>query len=189
MPKKELDEYNVPFDPELKYEDLSKTALIKLLKEFARSFLLIESMWFDTIEKRLGTEEANKIDLDIWRSLFVPSNVARTRQALNVQGDDVEALFKILQHVPDGAAGLFEGKWELKNPNYGTWTCYRCSGLLYWERHRPERIQYMCHVYEPIIEQLYATLVNPKIKCTPLKLPPRKSPDENPCVWEFSLER
>ena len=189
MPKKLLDEYNVPFDPNLTYENLSQTALIKLMKEYARSFLLIESMWFDAIEKRLGTEEARKIDFDIWRNLFVPSNVARIRQALNVKGDDVEALFKILQHVPDGCAGLIEGKFELKGPNYGTWTCYRCSGLLYWEKHRPDRIQYQCHVYEPIIEELYGLLVNPKMKCRALKLPPRKSPDDIPCIWEYSLER
>ena len=50
----------------------------------------------------------------------------------------------------------------------------------------PERIKWVCHVVEPQAVAKY--LNNPKIKVTPLKLPPRKSPDEICCQWEFKLE-
>ena len=67
-----------------------------------------------------------------------------------------------------------------------TMSVARCKSLEFYERTAPEMIGPICHVLEkPIIE---LQLVNPNIKVTALKLPPRKSPDEIPCQWELKLE-
>jgi hypothetical protein len=36
--------------------------------------------------------------------------------------------------------------------------------------------------------EIRAKAINPKMKVTPLKLPPRKSKDEIACQWEFRLD-
>ena len=41
---------------------------------------------------------------------------------------------------------------------------------------------------EDLAFDLYCELVNPNIKCRALKRPPRKSPGEVCCEWEFKLE-
>jgi hypothetical protein len=35
----------------------------------------------------------------------------------------------------------------------------------------------------------YAEIINPAIQIRPLKTPPRQSPDEIACQWEFSIEK
>ena len=65
-------------------------------------------------------------------------------------------------------------------------TVMKCRTLDYFEKAEPERIVPMCqHLEKPVIEKY---MINPKIKVTPLVLPPRKSPEDIACRWEFKLE-
>jgi len=64
-------------------------------------------------------------------------------------------------------------------------TVQKCRSLEFFEAHQPERIYHVCHVNEKQVMEKY--LVNPDIKVTPLKLPPRQSPDDVACQWEFKL--
>jgi hypothetical protein len=54
------------------------------------------------------------------------------------------------------------------------------------EKEAPERIPWLCHFNEKKLIEKY--FINPKVKVTPLKLPPRKSPDEIACQWEYKIE-
>ena len=65
-------------------------------------------------------------------------------------------------------------------------TITRCSGLEYWEKARPERIDAMCRGTALVLDPMYA--VNPKVKGKAIKLPPRGSQNEPACVWEWTLE-
>jgi len=55
------------------------------------------------------------------------------------------------------------------------------------EKRAPEEIAQRCYVLEQ--ETMYRYLINPYIKITALKLPPRKSPDEIACQWEFIMSK
>jgi hypothetical protein len=42
---KDLSDYSGPFNPNMRYEDLSKETLAKLLEEFAMSLQILEGNW------------------------------------------------------------------------------------------------------------------------------------------------
>jgi hypothetical protein len=189
MQKREQDNYSGRFDPQWKYENLSKKALIRLLNEFGRAYIAIDGFWFTLVENRFGIDVAMELDTAIWSKYIPPWTTPRFRKALDIPGNNVETLFKTLQSLPDATRDLYEYTFDLKNPNYGIFTVYRCPGLSFFERkQRPERIMPVCHELEPASMGAYAALINPDMVVTALKLPPRKSPDEISCQWEFKLE-
>jgi hypothetical protein len=64
-----------------------------------------------------------------------------------------------------------------------------CRALAYWEKEgKEEWINMFCRQEEPAIVEAYARHVNPAIKMTALKLPPREKKDDVSCQWEFKLE-
>jgi len=65
-------------------------------------------------------------------------------------------------------------------------TVRQCRSLIYFEREAPHMIEPTCYRLEERVMKAY--LVNPKVKVTPLKLPPRKERDEVACIWEFKIE-
>ena len=133
-------------------------------------------------------DRAMELDLAIWAKYIPPRTTPRFRKLLDIQGNNVETLFKTFQSLPDATKDLYEYTFELKNPNHGIWTCIHCPGLSFFERkQRLERIMPVCHELEPASLKAYAALINPDIVVTALKLPPRQSPDEICCQWEFRL--
>jgi len=94
--------------------------------------------------------------------------------------------------VPDGAReGYYECQWDVKNNNHAILTFTKCPTLFLYEKRGEEKdIECLCGPggMEDLAFDLYCELVNPNIKCRALKRPPRKSPDEICCQWEFKLE-
>jgi hypothetical protein len=184
----ELKDYSGEFVPDLKYEDLSKEALVKLVNTFGGAFIAITGFWWSVIENKFGPEVASAAHNEIWEKWFPQWIVPHLSKALNITGDNVETLFKIWQLVPDGTMGYLDINWDVKDPNHGIMTITRCPGLSFYERKQPERIDSVCHDAEIKCNNAYAKLVNPNMKATPLKLPPRSSKDEICCQWEIKVE-
>jgi hypothetical protein len=99
-------------------------------------------------------------------------------------------LFKHFQVDPGGQGDIWpEVGYDLKDRKHGTLTVKRCRSLEYFERHGDtELMKHACEVLDGEGIPMAARLFNSKIKCTALKMPPRKSKDEVPCIWEFVLE-
>ena len=77
---------------------------------------------------------------------------------------------------------------QMRDKNYGMLTVRRCRWLEWFERTGDmEFLKWSCEFLDPEVFANVAYLTNPKIKVTPLKLPPRESPDEIACQWEFKL--
>ncbi len=53
---KELKDYSGPYVPGLKYEDLSKDVLVKLLRAFSRECNVLPAYWAEEVRKRLGRD-------------------------------------------------------------------------------------------------------------------------------------
>jgi len=64
----------------------------------------------------------------------------------------------------------------------------RCPSLLALEREGEGRERRICGQIEPELFRIRAHHINPQIKVTPLQLPPRRSPGEIACQWEYTLE-
>ncbi|MFC1943942.1 DUF6125 family protein [Chloroflexota bacterium] len=184
----ELKDYSGPFNPDIKYEEFSKETLLGMLEVFSKLYLLMDGLWHTGVAQQYGEEVAWKIEDDVWVKLasYEPKEVARV---LNVQGDDVASLMKINQWFAGFWHTLYPHRIELKDKNHSVLTCFNCPQLQYFERMGDEAgIIQSCHVVECKVWEMYAHFINPKMQSIPLKLPPRKSPDEIACQFEFKIE-
>ena len=182
----ELEDLSGPFNPNLKFEDFSKDFLLKLMRIWQYAWLHMAGAWYDAIKNRCGAEVANDCELEAWTRVGERVN-PRYAKIGNIQLNTVLDSLKATQLPLDNPlGGIFPCEYEIKNPNHVILTVKQCVTLTTFERSAPERIHPVCHVLEGPVMEKY--LINPRIKVTALKLPPRKNPDEIACQWEFKLE-
>ncbi len=183
-----LSDYSGELMPVIRYEEFSCEALVRLWLATAKSYITMDAAWMAVVRERFGDEIARELDMQVWRTV-TPQDVRRITEAMNITGTDVAAVLKFFQVEPGAGAVFPECECELKNPNHGILTVRRCLGLDYCERHENwDLLQYGCEVLDAECIPQAAHCINPEIKVTPLKLPPRASKDEVACVWEFKLD-
>jgi hypothetical protein len=181
----ERNDYDGSFDPAISYEDFSKEFLLKALKSYGRYIHKLDGIWYLSLKKRAGDDLAFETDLDVWKTMEV-HDVRSTCELFGIKGNDVETLIKATQMSP--YAWVLDRHFELKSPRLGIWTVTRCPTLLALEKEGEGRESRICGQVETKLFEIRAKAINPKMKVTPLKLPPRKSKDEIACQWEFRLD-
>ncbi|MFC1943947.1 DUF6125 family protein [Chloroflexota bacterium] len=184
-----LKDYSGDFIPKIKYEDFSREFLARMLVEFGRCYIMADAQWYAAVKERYGEDVAYEMDYNMWVNILPPYEAARTLRALNLQGNDVADAIKFWQLAPSFPQDMFEYDIELKNRNHALITIHRCPGLLRFESKEPERIPSICQVLEPASANAYAKAINPDIVVTMPTMPPRKSPDDICCQFEFKLEK
>lgn len=182
----ELADYSGPFKPDLTLKDLSKDFLIRLIEVHQYAWVTMTESWYRSVEKRYGSEVGLEIELQAWKRLTEKLG-PRYQKAANIELNTVADSVKITQIVLDNSRvdSPFPSKWEVIDDNHITQTIEKCQSLDFFERKAPERIQKVCEVNEKQMIQRY--IVNPYVKLTPLKLPPRSSKDEIACKWEYTM--
>jgi len=188
----ELNDYSIPYKPDLKFEDFSKEALVRLIKAYRTIFVGLMGMWNTENRKRMSVEEAFGLDSNVYERLLKKFYLPILKEAMNIEGDDVLSLLKIFQVAPDGSGGQFyEFDYDIKDRNNVLLTFTRCPTLFYFEVTGTEKdIQCLCGpggVEDRAFTQ-FCKLTNPKMKATALQVPPRKDKDGICCKWEFKVE-
>jgi len=183
----ELDDYSGPFKPDLRLEDFSKKFLIKLIGEYQYAWLHMSEAWYYSVKDECDQETANKCEMRAWIRM-AERVMPYYAKIANIQLNTVLDCLKNTQLGLDNnrVDSMFPMSWEIINENHVIMTCHKCRSLEFMERSAPERIIPVCHINEPIMMAKY--MVNPKVKVNLLKLPPRQSPDEFPCIWDLSME-
>jgi hypothetical protein len=188
----ELADYSGKFMETFKYEDFSREALLRLVKEYARVYVGYMGMWTSVLRERFGIEETYKLSNEVLVKTVKKFEAPGIMKAMNIKGNDVITLLKIMQSIPDGAhPDFYPSEYKIINNNHVIFTVKVCPSLMYLEKSGDTKgIELCCGVggAEDLCILEYAKFVNPDIKVTPVKLPPRKSKDEIACVWEFKLE-
>ncbi len=182
---KELNDYSGEFNPDLTYADFSKGLLLEALKTYAAYIRKLDGTWYLAAKEKAGDDMAFVCDRMVWDRMEV-HDVEVTRKLFRIENTDVAALIKALQMSP--WTWNLEHRLELKNANHGIWTVTRCPTLLALENEGEGRERRICGQIETELIALRAHTINPRIRVTPLKLPPRTSRDEVHCQWEFKLE-
>lgn len=181
----ERNDYDGPFDPNIRYADFSKEFLLKALKSYADYIRKLDGIWYLSLKKRAGDDLAFETDLDVWKEMEV-HDVRSTCKLFGITGNDVAAVIKATQMSP--WAWVLEKHFELKSPRLGIWTVTRCPTLLALEKEGEGRESRICRQVETKLFEIRARAINPKMKVTALKMPPRKSKDDIACQWEFRLD-
>src|SRR6266508_2905777 len=63
----ERDDYSGDFDPDFRYEDLSKEALVRLVREYALIVHLLDRSALAAVGMRYGQEVVEEIAIEEWR--------------------------------------------------------------------------------------------------------------------------
>ncbi|MFC1944374.1 DUF6125 family protein [Chloroflexota bacterium] len=181
-------DYSGDFNPNIKYEDFSKELLAKLMTEFARCYIVAGEWWYEAVTEKFGPDAAYDIYSDMWINKLPMFEVARTVKYLNMKGNDVADLMKFYQLAPSFPKVMFDYDIDLKNRNHALMTVTHCPGLLLYESREPDKMVSICQVMELASATAYAKSINPDIVVTMPKVPPRQSPDDVCCQFEFKLE-
>lgn len=181
----ERNDYSGSFDPAISFEDFPKQLLLKALKSYAHYIRKLDGIWYLSVKKRVSDDLAFETDLDVWKIMEV-HDIRSTCELFGIKGDDVAAALKANQMCP--FSWVLDNHFELKNPRLGIWTVRRCPTLLALEEEGEGREKRICCQLEPKLFQIRASVINPRIKVTPIKLPPRHNKDDIACQWEFTLD-
>ncbi len=183
-----LSDYGGEFNPKVKFEDFSKEFLANYCRVMWQLLMSGSSVWERLVEENAGEEIGRECHVKYWAQL-APMQIPMMRGALNINGDDVASFIKMMQLGVGFVLEMFDISWELKNPNHAIMTVNHCAGLDYFESGQPHLVKYICQEVEAAAFDEYVRSFNPNIKITALKIPPRKSPDEIACKWEFRLDK
>ena len=183
---KELDDLSGPFDPDLKFEDLSKEFLLKIMHTWQFAWVHLAQAFLESTRERVGFDEANEIQLEAWLKVAERVN-PRYAEIGKIKLETVVDSLKALQLPLDNTThSLYGAEYDIKNENHVVVTIRQCHTLCHYEKRAPEMIEPTCHVLEPKVIEKY--MLNPKIKVRALKLPPRESTEGIACQWEYTLE-
>ena len=92
---KELKDYSGDFIPDVRFQDFSKDALVRLLVAAAHDYIGIDGIWLNTIRRRYGDEVAFDCSREVWDTGWL-REVQRGCRAMNIYGNDIATLFKYL---------------------------------------------------------------------------------------------
>src|SRR5437588_12393870 len=97
----ERKDYSGPFDPDFRYEDLSKEALVRLVREYALIVHLLDRSGLASVGLRYGQEVVEEVAIDEWRGAS-PIYGERLRKVMGIEGDDLGPLLKAF-HLDPGS--------------------------------------------------------------------------------------
>ena len=163
------------------------TKTLALLWNYAAlAYMLATNRWYTGIRKRYGDEAAQKLEKDVWIDRGAAEHDLRIGQeAMGVTGDDVESLLRSFQFAP-GEVGILDVEFELIDENHGIMTHHACPALDRFEHFDDVRLKHCCDICIAGMP-ISGEMLNRKIECKPLKLPPRVDSNDIACRWEYRL--
>jgi hypothetical protein len=187
-PPVEMDDYSGPFDPSFDYESLSKEALVRLVREYALITHILDRSMCAAIAMRYGGKAVEELAIEEWRGAS-PVYGERLRRIMNVEGDGVSAIFKLLQLDPGFPHHYLDVRYELVDERHGYFELAYCGALMDAEPWGEKMVTSMCHQIEDGTFDYTAQAVNPKARIRHVHRPPRPSSDSTPhCRWEVVID-
>jgi hypothetical protein len=182
------EDYSGEFDPDFRYEDLSKEALVRLVREYALIVHLLDRSMCAAIGMRYGAEAVQQLAIEEWRGAS-PIYGDRLRQVMRIEGDGVDSIFKLFQVDPGFPHHYMDVRYELEDESRGYFELAHCGALLDVEPWGEKLVTGMCHTIEDGTFDVTAQSVNPKAAVRPVHRPPRRPADRSPhCRWEVSID-
>ncbi len=168
----ERKDYSGEFDPGFRYEDLSREALVRLVREYALIAQLLDRSVFAAIGLRYGQQAVEELAIEEWRGAS-PIYTERIRKIMNIEGDGVPAIFKQLQLDPGFAQHYMDVEYEVVDEHHGFFQLRSCGALLDVEPYGERAVRSMCHAIEDGTFDVTAQAVNPKARIRAVHRPPR----------------
>ena len=166
--------------------DFDEKTLGLLWNYAALAYMLTTDRWYTGVRKRYGEEAAQSLEKNVWIDRGAAEHDLRIGQeAMGITGNDVESLLRSFQFAP-GEVGILDVELQLHDPNRGTLTHHRCPALDRFEHYDDIRLKHCCDICIAGMP-ISGEMLNRKIECKPLKLPPRRDANDIACKWEYRL--
>ena len=183
-----LRDYSGPLKENLELKDLSKEFLVKLAKEWQGTCVRQAEMSVNLVREKLGEQAAQDFELELW-TRAAKINVPRIAKLANIQVRDAVDYTKVSQLLIEGLFLQPVTSIKVISREHVIFNVHRCVVLEHFEKLDPSKIEWVCQRLEVALFTRYLQVVLPDYKVNALKLPPRKSPTEMACSWEYVRAR
>lgn len=174
-----------PFD--CSTDDLTKEALIRLIKTYWDQWLKFGNEWVERIiAKGIGARASAEIAEEAYRSIAA-YEMPKLARVCRIEPRQVIDFIKLANLGIDATRG-YQGEWEVLNPDHVVLRMYRCEVM---QKYREEGVfdsrkaRWMCR-YEAMISGAFFPGTKIDIKLPPADL---KVPEGEPfCIWTYTRE-
>lgn len=180
----------LPFDIgafERKVTDAFDEKTLALLWNYAAlAYMLGTDRWYTQMKKSFGDEAAQQLEKEVWLDRGAAEHDLQIGiDAVQATGTNIDALLRGFQFAP-GEVGILNVEFELKDESHGVMTHHTCPALDRFEHFDDVRLKHCCDICIAGMP-LSGEMLNKKITCKPLKLPPRVDSNDIACKWEYTL--
>lgn len=163
---------------------LDRAQLLELIEIYAKNWLALDGVWFQSVEDKLGMEAAMEHDARAWER-FTIIEARRIKQFLHLpELAGLEGLRDALQLR--FYANLNDSELVLEEDCL----VYKMKRCRVQEARRRKQMDY--HPCKPvgIIEYSgFARVIDPRISCRCLSCYPQITDDSCACAWQFTLDK
>lgn len=161
----------------------SKDELIKLIENYAKNWLAMDGVWFQSVEQKSGMDAAMFHDLEVWRS-FTVIEAKRIKEFLRLsEQPGLDGLAQALQLR--FYANINEAEIE-RTEDRLVYTMTQCR--VQTARARKGLPFHPCKAVGVIEYGDFAKTIDNRIHCRCLSCYPEVNDDSCCCKWEFTLE-
>jgi len=165
-------------------DDLSKEGLLELLHVYAKNMLALDGVWFQSVESKLGMEEAMEHDRNAWRRYTVVE-ARRIKEFLHLsEHPGVDGLKRALAFRFYAALNGDEVMTAGDTLIYRTVSC-RVQNA----RARKGMPFHPCKSVGILEYTYFAKEIDSRFECESLSCYPDVTDDTCACSWKFTLKR
>lgn len=163
----------------------TKEELIELIGAYSKNWLAMDGVWFQSIERKEGMEEAMYHDGEAWKA-FTVTEARRIKQFLRLpERAGLEGLAKALQLRFYANINEDEIRWEPDGRAliYRTFECYVQTA-----RKQKQMAYHPCKSVGIIEYSGFARTIDERIVCECLSCYPEVADPGCCCAWRFTLK-
>ena len=165
------------------YTTMTKEQLLQVLDMYSKNWLAMDGVWFQSIEKKYGMEEAIEHDQNAWR-VYTVAEARRIIEFLNLDAHS-------------GLAGLKKALELRMYANLNTYEIAQTDNTLLYKtidcrvqtaRKRKGMPFHPCKSVGIIEYSLFAKTIDERIDCECLSCHPDVKDEDCACSWLFTLK-
>jgi len=167
------------------WESLDPAALRAFLEAAAKLWLAHDGLWFQSVERRHGIEEAIACDRECWER-FAPLEARRIMDLVDIAPDGgLPALERALGYRLYSHLNVQRCEW----PEPGRLIFRMVTCRVQEARRRKGLADFPCREVGLVEYASFARTIDARIRTRCLSCPPDPASGEHACAWEFTLDR
>lgn len=164
-------------------EDLTREQALALLEDFTKRWLAHDGVWFQSIERERGIEEAIHHDIEAMRKF----TVIEANRIINFLGLPKKGGLDALARALEFRLYAFINQQEIIRQNEQTLILRMNECRVQSARRRKNLPDFPCKPVGEVEYSLFAQTIDPRIQTRCLACPPDPEERDFYCGWEFIL--